>query len=99
MHSADYRSKLSDIASLYIEDCLNKLSVTDRDKGQTLLRYVALWGAFALNPNTEDQPQATFLKAQGIDERGLRAAIEKLVSTGILRNWGIEKRAFCRPTG
>ena len=59
-----------------------------------LLRYLALWGTFALDPNTEDRPQARFLDSQGINESDLPRLIEQFVKAGIVRNWGVGRRLF-----
>ena len=49
-----------------------------------LLRYFALWGTLALNPNSEDQPQATFLHTQGLNESDLKRLTDKFVKAGIV---------------
>jgi hypothetical protein len=85
---------VDDIASLYVEKCLEGLEAAQRDKGQELLRYLALWAIFARNPNITDHSQSSFLAGQELSESEVRNLLAHFVKAGIVRNWGFEKRLY-----
>lgn len=90
----DLPMKTDEIAALYVDSCLARLDAADREQGETLLRWLAMWGTFAFESGGPGQNELSFLSEQGIPERAARKLLKLFVDAGIVRNWGVRKRLF-----
>jgi hypothetical protein len=82
-----------DVAALYVDSCLESVDHQESGQSRTLLRWLALWGTARIEDDTE-QTLAEFLHTHGVPRQAWRDLLEGLVSTGLVRNWGVGKRYF-----
>jgi hypothetical protein len=90
----EFPKSVDEIASLYVEDCLGHLDVSQRQDGILLLRHVALWGTFGFGATVANESQVNFLGTQGFSKASLKELLTQFVKTGIIRNWGFAKRLY-----
>lgn len=84
--------EIDEVAANYVESCLQSLTPNQRDAARTLLRWLALWGTLRLGSN--DEAELRFLDGLGIPDALAREMLRKLVQTGLVRNWGVDKRLY-----
>jgi hypothetical protein len=83
------------IATTYIDSCLESLAGNYRETAWKLLRWVSLWGTIKIEGENIGEEKLLILKEkQGIPEQITCELLNKLVGTGLVRNWGINKRFF-----
>ncbi len=83
-----------DIASLYVDSCLEQMDGATSSLARKLLPWLALWGKMSLEVSDSDRADITFLETQGIPRIALHGLLRQLVSVGLVRNWGIGKRLY-----
>lgn len=84
---------IDDVAVAYVDSCLDSLEVNKRDAGRVLLCWLALWGTLRLDDNDE-QEELRYLDGIAISVETTRELLSRLVGTGLVRNWGVEKRLY-----
>ncbi len=90
----DLPSRADDIAFLYVKTSLTNFNEETSERARILLRWLALWGAFAYEAGSNEQNEIVFLEREGIPRETLNDLLKKLVETGLVRNWGIGKRCY-----
>lgn len=86
--------RADNIASIYVDSCLESLLEKKREQGRSLLRWLALWGTLSLEAESAEQKEILFLGKQGIPAQMVRDLLAQLVKTGIVKNWGMNKRLY-----
>jgi len=89
----DLPASADDVAAIYVDSCLESVDHQQAEQGRVLLRWLALWGTTRIEADTE-QKLAEFLDKYGVSRQSWRDLLDKLVSTGLVRNWGVGKRYF-----
>ena len=86
---------VDDIATLYVESCLESISETERNIAKTILRWQSLWGTLVLKYDRQDTAEIVFLeKSYNISTDTTFGILKKLVATGLVKNYGIGKRCY-----
>jgi len=91
---AELPPKSDDIASLYVNACLEKLDATSSGQARVLLKWLALWGKFVFEVGSDESAEIALLESEGVPKAVLGDLLRKLVEVGLLRNWGVGKRLF-----
>ncbi|MBI4388961.1 MAG: ATP-binding protein [Nitrospinae bacterium] len=91
---SELTATVDEVASDYVNSCLESMDPAKRDAGRTLLRWLALWGTLNVDEETTGQSCLRFLAENGILEAEARDLLRTLVDTGIVRNWGVGKRLY-----
>ena len=88
-------TKVDCIANIYVNSCLEEIKNTEREQAITILRWLSLWGVIKIDLGSQEQPEFLFLeKEKLINVEKTKNILQMLVKTGLVRNWGINKRLF-----
>ncbi len=87
---SDLPQNADDVASTYVNSCLEVIAPEHRMQGLTLLRWLALWGSLRLEPKA-DEIVASFLKSLGVPRESFRDLLSSLVGTRLVRKFGTNK--------
>jgi len=82
------------IADIYLDSCFSKIPEPEQQSARQFLKWLALWGFFRLPAYGERSAELEFLENQGISQSAVRGILDRLVQSGLVSNWGLEKRAF-----
>ncbi|MBF0528338.1 MAG: ATP-binding protein [Deltaproteobacteria bacterium] len=83
--------QLDDFATVYVNSCLGAMKTDDVEQ---LLRWLSLWGFLRLDVDVEGQTELSFLNGLGMPQAKVRQYLGDLVKTGLVHNWGIDKRMY-----
>jgi hypothetical protein len=83
-----------EIAQTYLNACLNTFAVGESTEALCILRWLALWGKFRMPKEGDRSAELDFLEKQSIPHDKLKQILGLLVQSGIVSNWGIDKRAY-----
>jgi hypothetical protein len=81
------------VAQNYLDACLNAIDGSDRSDAVDILRWLALWGTFRMPKEGDRSAELEFLEKRSIPHSRANQILGHLVQTGIVNNWGIDKRA------
>lgn len=90
---SDLPASTEDVAAVYVDSCLDSIGNQRKEQGRQLLRWLALWGTTRIETDTE-QKLEEFLDQQGVSRYTWRDLLDSLLSTGIMKNWGVGKRYY-----
>ena len=90
---SDLPASAEDVAAVYVDSCLDSVGDQRKEQGRALLQWFALWGATRIETDTE-QKIVEFLDQHGVSRNSWRDLLDGLVSTGLMRNWGVGKRYY-----
>jgi hypothetical protein len=90
---SDLPASAEDVAAVYVDSCLDSLGDQKKEQSRVLLRWLALWGTTRIETDTEQELEE-FLDQQGVSRKSWRDLLDGLVSTGLMRNWGVGKRYY-----
>lgn len=85
---------LSDIVLKVRDECLKHIPEGQRDAALKILCWIGVWGVLQVNEQSLEMPEIDFLRremGQGLD---VLALLQSLVNSGIIHNWGVNKRCF-----
>lgn len=80
----DLPSTTDDIASNYVDSCLERFEGESQNQARTLLRWISLWGSLSVESSSEIQD----LETEGITRTKRTDYLKKLVETGLVRSRG-----------
>lgn len=90
----DLPATADEVAATYVQSCIVSLPEDLRKQAAIILRWLSLWEILKLGAASTEQAELDFLGRQGIAATTSRDLLSRLAETGLVRNWGVEKRLY-----
>ena len=84
----------SSIVAKVTDECLQSISDHHREPAQKILRWIAAWDTLKVYECETSAQELNFLRSEVPDGIDVLSLLNALVNTGIVHNWGVDKRCF-----
>ena len=84
----------SSVVKKVTDECLQSIPVHQRVAAQKILRWTAAWDTLKVDERAISAPELVFLRGEVPDGADVSALLNTLVNTGLVHNWGVDKRCF-----